>query len=589
MLPSTPTPQNSSEDNQLKNGQLDDGEMQSVWPTPPNRQKTAIDRSDVEIDRSDAETSTQPVKKKQKGLKTVGFTEKKIERQTPKTAKPIKTQKPKISPKKTEPSSPAQPRTPKTKTPKAKTEATKVKAAQVWPDEAPEPKWQQGEIIKLSITDLSNTGDGVGRWENRVVFVPNTVPGDEMRVKLTKVKATHGFGIPAGIVTASPDRVRPACIVADKCGGCQWQAVSYEAQLAAKHRLVTDALVRIGKLEDVQVDPVMAAERQLNYRNKATYPVVKSQIKTVKAGYYRRGSHTVVNLNQCPVQDERLDPLLAEVKQDIQDREWKIYDEHHHKGHIKHLSLRVGQRTGQILLTLVSRSVKLKGIHEQAQAWLERYPDVVGVLVNLNWKKTNAIFGPDTYSIAGQSYLEEEFAGLTFQIQPTTFFQVNTTQAERLLGEVQKELALTGEEVIVDAYCGVGTFTLPLAKQAKHCIGLESFMGSVTQAEKNAALNDVENVSFAVGDVGATLPNVEMTPDIVLMDPPRKGCEPQVLEALRAMKPQRIVYISCNPATLARDLKVLCEEGLYQIARVQPADFFPQTSHVECAVFLVAS
>ena len=450
-------------------------------------------------------------------------------------------------------------------------------------------EWQSGAVIKLDITDLSSTGDGVGRYDGRVVFVPNAVPGDQMRVKLTKIKATHGFGIPAGIVTASPNRVRPACIVADKCGGCQWQAVGYEAQLAAKHQLVTEALVRIGKLENIRVDPVMAAEQPLNYRNKATYPVVKSQINTVKAGYYRRGSHTVVNLNQCPGQDERLDPLLAEVKQDIQAREWKIYSEHHHKGHIKHLSLRVGQRTGQILLTLVSRSVKLKGIQEQAKAWMERYPEVVGVLVNLNWKKTNAIFGPQTYPIAGQSYLEEEFAGLRFQLQPTTFFQVNTTQAERLLAEVQKELALTGEETIVDAYCGIGTFTLPLAKRAKHCIGLESFTESVTQAEKNAALNGIENVRFVIGDVGATLPDVGVVPDIVMIDPPRKGCDLAVLEALLKMKPYRIVYVSCNPATLARDLKVLCETGTYQISRIQPADFFPQTSHVECAAFLVAS
>ena len=455
-------------------------------------------------------------------------------------------------------------------------------------------KWQPGEIIKLDITDLSSTGDGVGRCEGRVVFVPNAVPGDQMRVKLTKVKATHGFGIPAGIVTASPNRVRPACIVADKCGGCQWQAVSYEAQLAAKHQLVVEALSRIGKLENIRVDPVMAAEQSLNYRNKATYPVVKSQINTVKAGYYRRGSHTVVNLNQCPVQDERLDPLLAEVKQDIQAREWKIYSEHHHKGHIKHLSLRVGQRTGQILLTLVSRSVKLKGIQEQAREWMERYPDVVGVLVNLNWKKTNAIFGSQTYPIAGQSYLEEVFAGLRFQLQPTTFFQVNTVQAERLLEEVQKELALTGEEIIVDAYCGIGTFTLPLAKRAKQCIGLESFTESVTQAEKNAALNGIENVRFVIGDVGETLPSAGVSPDgispdIVVMDPPRKGCDPAVIEALLKMKPPRIVYVSCNPATLARDLKMLCEAGTYQVSRIQPVDFFPQTSHVECAAFLVAS
>ncbi len=458
----------------------------------------------------------------------------------------------------------------------------------VWPDEPAQPKWQQGEILKMTITDLSNGGDGVGRWEDRVVFVPNTVPGDVMRVKLTRVKATHGFGIPAGIVKPSPQRVRPACIVADKCGGCQWQQVGYEAQLAAKHHLVVDALARIGKLENVRVDPVMASAEPLGYRNKATYPLGRSQTKDVKAGYYRKGSHRLVNLNQCPVQDNRLDPLLAEVKQDIQDREWKIYDENLHRGHLKHLSLRVGRRTGQILLTLVSRSVKLKGIHEQAQQWMNRYPDVVGVLVNLNWKKTNAIFGPDTYCIAGQSYLEEEFAGLTFHIQPSTFFQVNTTQAERLLAHIQTELALTGEETLVDAYCGVGTFTLPLARQAKRCIGLESLTASVTQAEKNAALNQIENAEFKIGDVAELLPNLETKPDVVLLDPPRKGCEPAVLEALIAIRPERIVYVSCNPATLARDLKVLCEEGGYRVSRVQPADFFPQTSHIECAAFLVA-
>ena len=467
----------------------------------------------------------------------------------------------------------------------AKSEAA---VANPWEAPAVEPKWQQGEIVKVAIADLSNSGDGVGRWQDRVVFVPNTVPGDEVLVKLTKVKASHGFGKPAGIVKPSPERVRPACIVADKCGGCQWQQVSYEEQLAAKHRLVVDALTRIAKLEDVAVDPVLAAEEQLGYRNKATYPLGLSPTKDVKAGYYRKGSHRLVNLNQCPVQDDRLDPLLAELKKDIQSREWKIYDERTHKGHLKHLSLRVGRRTGQILITLVSRSVKLKGIHEQAQQWMQKYPEVVGVLVNLNWKRTNAIFGAETFLIAGEPYLEEKFAGLTFHIQPTTFFQVNTAQAERLLEEIQTELGLTGNEVLVDAYCGVGTFTLPLAQKVKQCIGLEAFMESVVQAQANAMLNNIENVGFRIGDVAALLPNLDVRPDILMMDPPRKGCEPEVLESIMAIKPERIVYVSCNPATLARDLRVLCETGGYRVTRVQPADFFPQTAHVECAVFLVA-
>lgn len=428
------------------------------------------------------------------------------------------------------------------------------------------------------------------------MFVPNTVPGDVMRVKLNRVKRSHGFGIPAGIVKPSPSRVRPACIVADKCGGCQWQQVSYEQQLVSKREQVVDAMQRIGKLtvqsdqnpNGIAVGEVIPSDEQLGYRNKATYPLALSQIKAVQAGYYRKGSHRLVNLNQCPVQDDRLDPLLAEIKQDIQARGWKIYNEKFHKGHIKHLSLRIGRRTGQILITLISRSVKLKGLDEQAKEWMERYSNVVGVLVNLNWKKTNAIFGPETFSIAGQSYIEERFADLTFHIQPSTFFQVNTAQAEKLLEHITTELALNGTETLVDAYCGVGTFTLPLAKHVKHCIGLESFMSSVTQAEENAALNGIENVAFKAGDVGELLPQLPKKPDVVLMDPPRKGCDPAVLDALVDMKPQRIVYISCNPVTLARDLSILCEAGGYRVERVQPADFFPQTSHVECAAFLVA-
>ena len=565
MLPSPPLPDNQP-----------DAE-ESVWPAPPGTQSApptipavksseapSTERPKVKkiIDTSQAkaaaqQVAVQPVLKKKTIPPTV--------RATP-TVGAIPTQK----------------------TERVETQSAPSESKAPWENVNRVPVWKEGEIIKVDISDLSNGGDGVGRWEDRVVFVPNTVPGDEMRVKLTKVKTSHGFGKPAGIVKPSPQRVRPACIVADKCGGCQWQQVGYEAQLSAKQHLVADALTRIGKLENVQVEPVIAADEQLSYRNKATYPVRLSQSKKVQAGYYRKGSHRLVNLNQCPVQDDRLDPLLAGFKQDIQDREWKIYDERVHKGHIKHISLRVGRRTGQILLTLVSRSIKLKGIHEQAQQWIERYPNVVGVLINLNWKKTNAIFGPETFSIAGDAYLEETFAGLNFHIQPATFFQVNTAQAERLLEHIETELALTGEETLVDAYCGVGTFTLPLAQKVKQCIGLEAFTESVVQAQANAALNGIDNVEFKIGEVGVLLPELETTPDVVLLDPPRKGCEPEAIAALIAIKPKRIVYVSCNPATLARDLRILCEDGGYSLTRVQPADFFPQTSHVECAAFLVA-
>jgi 23S rRNA (uracil1939-C5)-methyltransferase len=452
--------------------------------------------------------------------------------------------------------------------------------------------WQQGATLELTITDLTSSGDGLGRWQERVVFVPDTVPGDRVRTRLVQVKPTFARGKLRQLLEASPERVRPSCIVADKCGGCQWQAVNYPAQLAAKQQQVVDALTRIGGFVNPPVLPIMGAEQPLGYRNKATYPLMRSPEGRVKAGYFRKGSHKLVNLNQCPVQDDRLDPLLAEVKQDIQERGWSIYNETRHTGRLRHLSLRVGRRTGQLLLTLVSTAPNLRDIELQAQEWMERYPALVGVCVNLNPAKTNAIFGPETLVIEGQPYIEEVFADLRFRIHATTFFQVNTEQAERLVRWIVDDLQLQGQETIIDAYCGVGALTLPLAQKARRVIGLEVQPEAVEQGLANAGLNGIENVEFRGGEVGELLPkageSLEGAPDVVVLDPPRKGCDRPVLEALLSLKPRRVVYMSCNPATLARDLDILREQGGYSLAKVQPADFFPQTPHVECVAILVA-
>lgn len=452
--------------------------------------------------------------------------------------------------------------------------------------------WQPGSMLDIDITDLSSTGDGLGRWEGRVVFVPDTVPGDRIRTKLVQIKPTFARGKLIEVLAASVNRIRPACIVADKCGGCQWQVVDYTAQLTAKEQQVEEALTRIGGFSEIPMRPILGAPNFLGYRNKATYPLARSSEGKVKAGYYRKGSHQVVNLNQCPVQDPRLNSLLAEIKADIQQQGWSIYDETLHRGRLRHLSLRIGRRTGEILLTLVTATRQLKNLDDQAAQWMARYPDLVGVCLNFNAAKTNAIFGEETLCIAGRSFLEEQFMGLRFQIQPTTFFQVYTEQAEHLLHCILEELALQGQETVIDAYCGIGTLTLPVAQRVRRCIGLEVHSASVHQGWENSALNDIGNAEFRIGHVATLLPQVvaelETAPDIVLLDPPRKGCDRPVLDSLMAVKPQRIVYMSCNPATLARDLKILCSEGGYQLAMVQPADFFPQTAHVECAAFLVA-
>ncbi|MBW4639046.1 MAG: 23S rRNA (uracil(1939)-C(5))-methyltransferase RlmD [Gloeocapsa sp. UFS-A4-WI-NPMV-4B04] len=448
------------------------------------------------------------------------------------------------------------------------------------------PQWQQGQLVEVAIADLSDTGDGVGRWNERVVFVPDTVPGDRALVRLVHIKPQYAHAKLHKLLTASSQRIRPSCIVADKCGGCQWQHISYEYQLQAKQNQVIQALERIGGFSSPPVEPVLAASSALGYRNKATYPIGISSTNQVQAGYYQKASHQLINLNQCPVQDSRLNPLLAQVKQDIQARGWTIYDEKHHKGQVRHLALRIGRRTGEMLLTLVVKDWDLPGIVDQAQEWLNFYPQLVGVSLNRNPARTNAIFGSETSCIAGQSYLLENFGGLEFQVRPDTFFQVYTETAEALLEMIMQYLNLQGDEVLVDAYCGIGTLTLPLAQRVREAIGLEVQPEAVQQAQINADRNNITNVTFQAGAVEKLLPQLGIAPDIVLLDPPRKGCDRTVVESLLESSPRHLVYVSCKPATLARDLKLLCQTGKYHLTKVQPADFFPQTNHVECAAFL---
>nr|WP_293109574.1 23S rRNA (uracil(1939)-C(5))-methyltransferase RlmD [Okeania sp. SIO2F4] len=468
--------------------------------------------------------------------------------------------------------------------------------------------WQQGQLVEISITDLTDNGDGVGRYDQKVVFVPDTVPGDRLIARLTIVKRKYAYGKLHQLLEKSDLRIEPYCIVADKCGGCQWQHISYEYQLQVKQNQVIQALERIGGLELLEVKPTLPSPSPFGYRNKVTYPLGISATGQVKAGYYQKGSHKLINLNQCPIQDQRLNLLLKEIKQDITRRRWKIYDENNHIGVLRHLSLRIGEKTGEILLTLVVNGSQenpeklLPGITVEAKKWLEDYSRLVGVCLNYNCKTTNTIFGQQTVCIAGKSYVREKFNGLEFQLTPNTFFQVNTKAAEKLIEVVFEELVLSGSEIIVDAYCGVGTFTLPLAKYLQDVghndsleigkrksmvIGLEVQQVAIERARFNAEINNLTNVHFYVGKVESLLPQLEVKPDVVLLDPPRKGCDRSVLETLLEILPERIVYISCKPATLARDLKFLCSTGKYYLSKVQPADFFPQTAHVECAAFLV--
>ncbi len=437
--------------------------------------------------------------------------------------------------------------------------------------------WTQGSLLELTITDLAAGGDGVARWDNRVIFVPNTVPGDQVQVRLLHVKRREAFGQVTEILTASPQRVRPACIVADKCGGCQWQSVAYHRQTLAKQ-------AHVEKLLAQAVAPIWRADPTLHYRNKVTYPLAYTKSGEIAVGYYRQGSHQVVNINQCPVQDPYFDQLLPVLKAQLKKQNWPIYDQVTGTGLLRHLGLRIGRRTGEVLVTLVATKKPL-GIEVWAAELRKAFPQIVGVSWNQQAAVGNAIFGTTSYVVSGRDYLRELFCGLEFYVGATTFFQIYTEQAEKLVNFVVASAQLTGNETVVDAYCGIGTLSLPLAQRAKYVIGIESWEDSVTQARANAQRNGLDNCTFVTAKVEDWLPIQTEIPNVLCLDPPRKGCDPAVLDAILRHPPHRLIYVSCNPATLARDLQIL-KNGGYQVIHVQPIDFFPQTYHVECVAVL---
>lgn len=443
----------------------------------------------------------------------------------------------------------------------------------------------QGELVTVEITALAAGGDGIARLpDGRVLFVGDAVPGDRAEVRLVHLKKDCAFGQVRRVLEASPERVTPACPVADRCGSCQWQAVAYPAQLTAKRSQVQDALVHLGGFEDVPVGPVIAQVRPLGYRNKSTFPVGCNRRGEVVIGYYRKDSHQIVPLAACPVQDERLDPLLAAVGDCIRTYGWSIYAEKPHRGLIRHVSLRVGERTGQMLLTFVINGEQLPGIEAAAAHLQEAFPALMGVCVNTNRRRGNTIFGPETRCVAGQGFIEDELEGFRFRIESTTFFQICTSQAERLARLVVEAAAATAQMRVIDAYCGIGTLSLPLARSAHQVIGIESHPRSVEQARINARANNVTNCQFQLGAVEQCLPG--LAADILVLDPPRKGCDPAVIETILRLAPLRVVYVSCNPATLARDLRLLVQGG-YQLQRVQPVDMFAQTHHIESVATLL--
>jgi 23S rRNA (uracil1939-C5)-methyltransferase len=439
-----------------------------------------------------------------------------------------------------------------------------------------------GEALELDIDDLTHEGHGVARHQGQVIFVANALPGDRVRLSIIGTRRRHLLGRVEAITTASPQRRKPPCILADHCGGCSLQAYRDVAQQTWKQAHVSQCLLRLGGLVQ-ELRPLLAAAQPLGYRNRAVIPLERLEDGRLRAGYYRRGSHQIVNMNHCPVLDPRLDALIKPLKADLEATGWPV--DRHGLG-LRHLALRIGQRTGELLITLIASSADLRGLEDLAQAWMERWPSVVGVCLNRQPQPGNVLFGAETRVIAGRGWVLERFADLELRIAADTFFQVNTSQAERLVPLLSEALG-SASGLLLDAYCGIGTFGLPMAARGWSVLGLEQHPGAIALANNNAIQNGLEQrTRFEVGAVAERLADLlGATPPVMalLVDPPRKGLEPAVLDAVRREPPARMAYLSCDPATLARDLGQLCgPDGPYRIDWIQPIDFFPNTSHVEC-------
>ncbi len=449
--------------------------------------------------------------------------------------------------------------------------------------ETPHP----GLTIDVVGEDLDQQGRGLARWNGWVITVPQLLPGEEAKVKVQQRQRKMWLARRVATISSSPDARRPPCILASDCGGCSLQHLSVDAQNSWKQQRLANTLSRIGQL-DPDVNALVSPDREsLGYRNRALIPIRRDGRK-VRLGYYKRGSHRIVNLNHCPVLDPRLDALIEPIKRDLEATSWPMDSDLQGEPGLRHLGLRIGVRTGEILITLISATESLQAVDVLSAAWMRRWPQLKGVTINLQPKRSNAVFGDRTICLQGQDAIEERFCGLSLELGTTTFFQVNTPRAERVVEQIRDWITRSEpSQRLIDAYCGIGTIALPLAAAGHRVTGLEISSASVRHAERNAARNRLKHTRFMSGDVARHLRELLPNHDALVVDPPRKGLDPAVLAMVLDYPPRRLVYLSCDPATLARDLRQLAgDSGPYTIEQVQPMDFFPQTSHLECLVLM---
>jgi 23S rRNA (uracil1939-C5)-methyltransferase len=447
---------------------------------------------------------------------------------------------------------------------------------------------KRGEVLSLTIDDLAFGGEGVGRADGYVVFVPGGLPGDRLRVRLVQVRTRFGRGSIEEVLEPSPQRVEAPCPYFGRCGGCRLQHVAYPAQLAFKSKQVADALERLGGLRDVALRPIIGAEETFGYRNKMEFTVARARGALVVGLHETERYDSVLDIERCLLQSDRMNGLLAETRAFFVERGLTVYEQDTGEGLLRFLMLREGKHTGELMTNVVTSAPAVSELAPLAQRLQARDAGTTSVVMNVNPKKASVAVGVEEHLLGGRDHIREDVGGLTFRVSANSFFQTNTRQAERLFDLVVESTGLTGTETVLDLYSGTGAISLLLARRARWVYGVELAQAAVDDAGANATANGITNCTFVSGEVRFVLPALiakGVTAEVVVADPPRAGFHPKALHALITLGARRIVYVSCNPTTLARDLGELVRGG-YRLEWVQPVDMFPHTPHIEAVARL---
>ncbi len=448
----------------------------------------------------------------------------------------------------------------------------------------------KNDIIDLSIESISSDGSGIGKYNNMVIFVPNSVIGDKLKIKILKVKKNYAFGKIDKIISPSKDRIESHCINHLKCGGCVYGHVNYETELKYKTQKVKDAISRIGGLDASIVNPIIGAKKHEKYRNKAQIPIGISKNGEYEIGFYAKHSHRIIDCQNCTLQPDIFNNVIHIFRKWLNETKPSIYNEKTKEGLLRHLYIREAQnkRGKELMVCLVINGNDIDNKELLISKLKESILELKSFIININTSDTNVIMGSKDKIIYGRDYITDTLCNLEFNISAHSFYQVNKAQAETVYKLVDQYSKLSKNEILLDLYCGTGTIGLTIANKCKKLIGIEIVDSAVNNAIQNAKQNNITNAEFICSDASKaakTLYKNKNLPDVIIIDPPRKGCSQDLIETIVHMAPKRIVYVSCDPATLARDLKIF-NNYRYITQEVTPVDMFPRTEHVECVVLM---